>query len=76
MADQGKKDTSDYSATKAPETRQHAEEQAPDDPTDWRLIPGGRHGSPELIGMDALHRGQLPGRAEKPAEKGENDPIS
>ena len=64
MADKPKTDTSEYSASKAPETRQHAEEREPREFTDWRLIPGGKHGSPEPSGMNALHRRDVPSAAD------------
>ena len=67
MADQNKPDTSEYSASKAPETKQHAEERAPDDPTDWRLIPCGRHGSPAPSGMNALYEEDVPAGTSHPA---------
>ena len=50
MAD--KKDTSEYSSTKAPETREHAEEK--DEQRDTRLQPGGATGSPTAQGMAGL----------------------
>jgi hypothetical protein len=64
MADTPKSDTSEYSASKAPETRQHAENREPREFTDWRLIPGGKHGSPEPSGMNALHRSDVPSGAD------------
>ena len=57
-----KPDTSEYSATKAPETREHAEEQDP--VVDARLIPGGaepRSATPQ--GMAGLSRDTVPSRA-------------
>ena len=50
-----KKDTTAYSATKAAETREHAEEKKT--VRDWRLQPGGETGSPTLQGMAALDHG-------------------
>ena len=55
-------DTSEYSATKAPETREHAEER--DDIVDPRLIPGGaepRTAAPQ--GMAGLDRDAVPNGA-------------
>lgn len=52
MAD--KKDTAEYSSSKAPETRKHAEEK--ETTRDWRLQPGGANGSPTQQGMAALDR--------------------
>ena len=64
MADTPKPDTSEYSASKAPETARYAENREPREFTDWRLIPGGKHGSPEPSGMNALHRSDVPSRAD------------
>ena len=50
MAD--RKDTAEYSSSKAPETRAHAEER--DGVKDMRLIPGGATGSPTKQGMAGL----------------------
>ena len=67
MADAPKKpDTSEYSASKAPETRKEAENREPRNFADWRLIPGGKHGSPEPSGMNALHRSDVPSGADRP----------
>ncbi len=60
MAD--KKDTSEYSASKAPETRKQAEEN--ETVKDARLQPGGATGSPTPQGMAALDRQDDMGRAE------------
>ncbi|MEO6213447.1 MAG: hypothetical protein ABIP65_07445 [Vicinamibacterales bacterium] len=49
-----KKDTSEYSSTKAPETRPAAEER--DGNHASTLIPGGALGSPSPQGMAALER--------------------
>lgn len=54
------KDTSEYSSTKAPETRREAEEK--DGISDTRLIPGGaepRTHTPQ--GMEGLDRADVPG---------------
>ena len=56
--DEKKTDTTQYSASKAPETRREAEER--ETIRDFRLIPGGRHGSHEAIGMAALERDDVP----------------
>ena len=50
--------TSDYSATKAPENRPHVESAMPTD--DPRGRPGGAHGAPVSVGMDALHGETVP----------------
>ena len=60
------KDTAEYSASKAPETRKHAEER--ETVVDWRLIPGGAHGTPSPQGMAALDSEQAPGDTERPDE--------
>ena len=57
-----KKDTSEYSSSKAPETREHAEEKA-GNYTDMRLIPGGAHGSDKPQGIDGLDRESVPNGA-------------
>ena len=48
------KDTAEYSSSKAPDTRKHAEER--ETVADSRLIPGGAHGTPSPQGMAALDR--------------------
>jgi hypothetical protein len=60
MAD--KKDTSEYSSTKAPATQEHATEQKGNF-DDMRLIPGGALGSAHPQGMDALDRSTVPNGA-------------
>jgi hypothetical protein len=47
-------DTTEYSGSKAPETRKEAEEQA--GPSDERLQPGGARGSKADVGMSSLDR--------------------
>ena len=62
MADPKKKDdTSEYSSSKAPQTRDHAEEHKTK--VDERLNPGGPLGTPDPTGMSALDREQVPNRA-------------
>lgn len=57
-----KRDTSEYSSTKAPETREHAEERDPY--VDSRLIPGGAEPrSPTDQGMAGLDRESVPNGA-------------
>jgi hypothetical protein len=58
----GTNDTSEYAPSKAPDTREHAEERNHDVP-DNRLIPGGAHGSPASVGMDSLDHGTVPSGA-------------
>ena len=58
------KDTAEYSATKAPETRKEAEEK--ETVPDARLNPGGAAGSPAAIGMNALDRDDVPSEARNP----------
>jgi len=57
----GTNDTSEYSSSKAPETRQEAEEKHPY--SDMRLIPGGRLGTPIQIGISAMERSDVPSGA-------------
>lgn len=69
-----KKDTSAYSASKAPEVRKEAVE--PLAFSDERLRPGGSHGSPADLGMSGIdadetpHGGQSTGQ-EKYGDKAE-----
>jgi hypothetical protein len=60
-----KPDTSEYSSSKAPETREHAEERKGnlDDP---RLVPGGARGTNHPQGIDALDRDTVPNGAADP----------
>jgi hypothetical protein len=62
------KDTSEYSSTKAPETRAEAEER--ETQPDSRLIPGGAE--PRATndpGMSSLDRGNLPNSATDSGQK-------
>jgi hypothetical protein len=70
--DEKKTDSTQYSASKAPETSRAAEEK--DTIRDFRLIPGGRHGSQEPIGMSAMNREDVPseGRDEDLANYGDS----
>jgi hypothetical protein len=55
-----KKDTSEYSSSKAPETRREAEE--PEVYSDTRLIPGGAEPKTHTPqGMEGLDRADVPG---------------
>ena len=57
------KDTAEYSSSKAPETKEHAEER--DDVVDTRLIPGGAEPRTHTQqGMAGLDRDAVPNRAE------------
>jgi hypothetical protein len=51
--------TGDYSATKAPENRDHVESKVHS--IDDSLKPGGAHGAPVDVGMSELHRDDVPG---------------
>ena len=51
-----RKDTTEYSGSKAPETRREAEEKTA--PSDARLIPGGPRGANIDVGMSSLEHGQ------------------
>jgi hypothetical protein len=57
----GTNDTTEYSPSKAPETRTHAEEK--ETVADWRLIPGGRDGVHADPGMAGLDRDSVPSGA-------------
>ena len=58
------KDTSEYSSTKAPETRPEAEEK--DGISDTRLIPGGAEPKTHTPqGMEGLDRADVPGLYDK-----------
>lgn len=57
-----KKDTSEYSSTQSPETREHAEER--DNNVDTRLLPGGAEPRTHTAqGMAGLDRDAMPNRA-------------
>ena len=47
-----RKDTAEYSGSKAPETRREAEEA--NGPSDMRLIPGGARGAAFDVGMSGI----------------------
>ena len=64
--DEKKPDTTEYSASKAPETKREAEEQ--ETVRDFRLIPGGRRGSGQAIGMSAMDRNDVPNHGENPKD--------
>jgi hypothetical protein len=53
-----KDDTTDYSASKSPETMEHAEKKKL--PSDHRLEPGGAHGTPAATGMSAMDPEDVP----------------
>jgi hypothetical protein len=55
-------ETSDYSATVAPENREHVTSQTTT--ADPSLIPGGTHGAPADPGMSGLHREDVPSQAD------------
>jgi hypothetical protein len=60
-----KSETSDYSATKAPENREHVESDAPLQRT--TLKPGGAHGANAPVGMSEIDLRTIPSRAVDPA---------
>ncbi len=60
----GNGETSDYSASKAPETRREAEER--ESTPDARLIPGGANAAPSDVGMSGMDREDVPSGAAKP----------
>ena len=75
--ERGPSDATDYSSTKAPETRKEAEERP--QPSDWRLIPGGEHGAAADPGMSSLDRsasisgGESTRQQDVGATRGSND---
>lgn len=62
----GTDDTTEYSASRAPETRAQAEERDPSDVSDARLLPGGARGSDADPGMSSLDRNAVPSEAAPP----------
>jgi hypothetical protein len=62
--DGGPHDTTDYSASKAPETRESAIDGQ--SPSDTRLVPGGVQGSPADVGMSGIDEEQVPSHGRKP----------
>jgi hypothetical protein len=64
--DSSKTDTTDYSASRAPENRPSVESRATSG--DRRLIPGGAMGSPAEVGMSGMDREQVPSKALRPDE--------
>jgi hypothetical protein len=60
----------DYSATKAPENREHVESTARASSPAGR--PGGAHGPPAEVGMSGLYRTDRPSMSAD-AEKGESE---
>ena len=58
-----KSDSGDYSATKAPENRDHVESEAQSG--DPRLHPGGAHAAAAGVGMQELDRGCVPSEADR-----------
>jgi hypothetical protein len=59
-------DSDDYSASQAPETQQEAQDRSGG--TDSRLMPGGARGSAAEIGLTAMDEGNVPSKAQKPAQ--------
>jgi hypothetical protein len=64
----GTDDTTEYAPSKAPETREHAEDRSPDGVTDSRLVPGSAHGTPFDVGMSGLDRATVPNGASAPEQ--------
>ena len=62
-----KDDTSEYAPSKAPDTREHAEEAATE--RDNRLMPGGAHGTDADPGMSSLDRDEVPSGARADEKK-------
>jgi hypothetical protein len=61
----GKKDTAEYSASKAPETQAKAKKPSF---ADWRLIPGGSMGAGADVGMSGIRREVVITGGAKPAQ--------
>ncbi len=66
------RDTGEYSSSEAPEIREHAEERE-GNYSDWRLVPGGVHGSSLPQGIEALYRETVPGEATVPVQSRDRD---
>jgi hypothetical protein len=66
MANDEKSATSDYSATKAPENKEHVQSEL--QTSDDRLIPGGAHGARAPVGMSELDRDTVPNGAANPGQ--------
>jgi hypothetical protein len=64
----GPSDPTDYSASKAPETRREAEEEHPH-PSDPRLWPGGARGTAADPGMSSLDRDTPPSGGRSPQQQ-------
>jgi hypothetical protein len=61
-------DTGEYSATKAPENREHVESREPT--ADPRATPGGELGVKVDVGMSGLHSDTVPGIADSEESDG------
>jgi hypothetical protein len=68
----GRADTGDYSATKAPENRQHVESKVAAAPAQR---PGGLLGTPSDVGMSALNRHTVPKLAAEDVASEENEEV-
>jgi hypothetical protein len=64
----GTDDTTEYAPSKAPKTREHAEERSPDAVHDPRLTPGSAMGTPSDVGMSGLDRATVPNGAAAPEQ--------
>jgi hypothetical protein len=62
----GTNDSSEYAPSKAPDTRQHAEER--ETVIDERLLPGGAHGAAVDVGMSGIDRAAIPTGADSPRQ--------
>jgi hypothetical protein len=67
-------ETGDYSATKAPENREHVESEHA--PTDATLQPGGSSGADVPVGMSALDRATVPDEASSTAHTGSSEELA
>ena len=74
MGTEGKKsETSDYSATKAPENAEHVESKARDRSN--TLKPGGAHAATAAVGMTELDRDSVPNGATDPHQTDYGSPA-
>ena len=74
MGTEGKKsETSDYSATKAPENAEHVESKARD--RNDTLKPGGAHAATAAVGMTELDRDSVPSGATDPHQTDYGSPA-
>lgn len=64
----GTSDTTEYAPSKAPDTREHAEDRSRDSVTDPRLLPGGARAATADVGMSGIDRAAIPSEADAPRQ--------